>query len=78
MPGWNPSFNQDRLPALLSLPQKAQAAWVPAAWCPPHPAAPIFSSGLIGCQDLPNVSSHVSIFKRAPRAMFKREAGAPC
>lgn len=48
----------------------------PAAWCPPLPAAPIFSLGLIGCQDLPNVSSSIRVFKRAPEAIFKREAGA--
>lgn len=44
----------------------------PAAWCPPLPAAPIFSLGLIGCQDLPNVSSSIRVFKRAPEAIFKR------
>lgn len=43
----------------------------------PHPAAPIFSSGLIACQDLPNVSSSPRIFKRAPEAIFKQGGWGP-
>lgn len=43
----------------------------------PRPAAPIFSSGLIACQDLPNVSCNVSIFKRAPEAIFKQGGWGP-
>lgn len=63
---------------------------LPEPWCPrpqparsllpgarPRPAAPVFSSGLIACQDLPNVSCSVSIFKRTPEAIFKQEGWGP-
>lgn len=55
----------------------ARPAWSLLPGARPRPAAPIFGSGLIACQDLPNVSCNVSIFKRVPEAIFKQEGWGP-